>query len=669
VSATPIAASLTPREMPETLQINRFVGKNPGTEMKASIAAPRPRTTGLPVLDLLGRVLPLRIGPICLLVMLIQAVYFVIIHVASDRALTLNVENVLLLLYSFVTLTVLVQLVSSITAWSRAARIAGNLLLVFVYINLFGYHATTRASLDYSVAADNIPNAWSLEGGIFVVRSCGLPAMLTSAVVMGVLGLLEARWRVLSSTVQRRPLWPKVLTSAAIYAAILVAPITTYDDVTYFWQSAIDYYRPGSRNRVELEPETYPLVKNRGHGVKAALEGRRGALPPIILLTIESFNESFVERRDDSGREYTPVFNRKIKEGLYVERFYGNSIQTCKGLFAILFSAVPSFRGKAFRDYPRLEARSLPALLREAGYDTVFFQAYDDLEFDRTRPFLTRHGFSAVKTVHDHLKPEDQELVWGWGPEDGLFYRRVLEHLDRSHAKRDKPLFLHLTTINNHLDFNDVPLSKRAFHKKPRNRAQAYANSIHLADRHLGEFFAHVARRDYLKDALIIITGDHAMPMGRHGTTFNEVGYHDDSFRTPVLMLWEGRLKPRRITERAHSQMDIAPTVLDLLGLESVEHHFQGVSMLRHGEEQHPIYLVQPYSGRYLIVVRFPHKLIVHDRTGHEILYDLRRDPEEQNDRIGDAPVGLLTQLRTDLRAVYLNQRLLETNALWPSSH
>jgi hypothetical protein len=630
--------------------------------MKASIAA-APRAP-LPIRETLERVLPLRLGPVCLLVMLIQAVYFVIIHVASDRALPLTLENILLLLYSFVTLTVLAQLVSTLTAWSRPARIVGSLLLVFVYINLFGYHATTRASLDYSVAADNISNSWSMEGGLFVVRSCGLPAMLTSAGVMVALGLLEARWRVLSSTVQRSPLWPKVLTSGALYAAIIAAPITTYDDVTYFWQSAVDYYRPGARERVVLKPGTYPLVRNRGHGVKQALAARRGPLPPIILLTIESFNESFVERRDASGREFTPVFNRKIGEGLYVERFYGNSIQTCKGLFAILFSAVPSFRGKAFRDYPLLRARSLPALLRDAGYETVFFQAYDDLEFDRTRPFLTGNGFSAVKTVHDYLKPEDRERVWGWGPEDGIFYRRALEHLDRAHD-RDRPLFLHLTTINNHMDFNDVPLSKRAFQKRPRNRAQAYANSIHLADRHLGEFFAHVARRDYLRGALIIITGDHAMPMGRHGSTHNEVGFNDDSFRTPLLMLWPGRLAPRRITNRAHSQMDIAPTVLDLLGLGGVEHHFQGVSMLRRAE-QHPIYLVQPYSGRYLIVVRYPHKLVYHDRTNREILYDLRRDPDEQNNGIKDADPELLARLRADLKAVYLNQLLLETNALWP---
>lgn len=616
-------------------------------------------------IKLLRRLLPLNFGIPYLLIVVNQLVWFVMIHIASARGLPLTVKNILLLLYSFVSLTVLVQLINSITSMTRALRILGNLLLVFFYVNLSGYHFTTGAGLEFSVAADNIGNAWTPESAMFLVAVCGIPAMAISAVAIVVLSLLEVKKRVLSATVQARPLWQKAATGALLYLAILVAPITTYDEVTYFWKSAFDYY---ARYDVDHQKGTYPLVRNRGRSVASVVKGLKNRqTPPILLLTIESFQADLVGRRSRTGKEITPTFNRLIDKGVYVERFYGNSVQTCKGLFAILFSTIPSIRGKVFPDYFHLRVQSLPAVLEAAGYETIFFQAYDNLKFDKTAAFLKKNGFAVVDSIHGSLKPEDEDQIWGWGPEDGLFYRRFFEWLDRHHSRqpRGKPLFIQLTTIANHMPFYQVPPQKRLIHRQPKMWSEAYENSIHLTDRHLKVFFNQINQRDYLKGAVVIITGDHAVPIGRHGNNYNEIGYHEDTFRTPLLLLWEGRLAPRRISDVAHSQMDIAPTVLELLGLSEVEHHFQGTSILGRGKKQHPIYLIQPYAGQYLEVVRYPYKLIYHQRTGKEQLYHLTRDPDEKRNLVLSADSGVMKRLRDDLRAIYLNQKLIEINAIW----
>jgi len=53
---------------------------------------------------------------------------------------------------------------------------------------------------------------------------------------------------------------------------------------------------------------------------------------------VESFNAGFVNSENDDGKEYTPFFNTMIKKGVYIEHFYGTSIQTVKGHFSTLFS-------------------------------------------------------------------------------------------------------------------------------------------------------------------------------------------------------------------------------------------------------------------------------------------------------------------------------------------
>lgn len=631
-----------------------------GCTDRVPVAAPR--GSSWTVLHALRWALPLELGPVYLMLVVNQIVWFVIIHIANTRALPLTPKNVSLLLYSFFTMLVLTQLISSITSWSRVLRVLGGLLLVFCYVNLFGYHVTTRTGLDYSVAADNIGNSGSPGSGLLVLKACGIPAMAVSAALVILLLVLERKWRILSRTVQRPPLWPKIASSAGLYLGVLLAPWTTYDDVTYFWKSGFDYYRPSSLYKVDHRPGTYPFVHNRGRRVADLPPGPR---PDIVLLSIESFNADVVGRRGPNGAELTPVFNRAIDRGVYVERFYGNSVQTCKGLFATLFSLVPSYRTKVFTSYFDVRFRALPALLREAGYETIFFQAYEDLDFDRTRDFLHKNGFETVESLESHMTPGDKKLVWGWGPEDQVLYRRFFDHLGRRPAGQ-RPLFVHLVTVANHMDFSEVPPSKRAFYPRPRKRSESYANSVHLSDAQLALFFERLGR-SRLRDALVIITSDHAMPVGRHGLLHNETGLYDDSFRVPLLMIWPGHLAPRRVTGRAHSQMDIAPTVLALLGLSGVQNHFQGTPIVgARPAAQHPIYLVQPYSGRYLEVVRYPYKLIFHDRTKEEMLFNLAKDPDERDDLIEGAPIALLRGLRRDLGFVFLNQHLLERDAFYP---
>ena len=152
---------------------------------------------------------------------------------------------------------------------------------------------------------------------------------------------------------------------------------------------------------------------------------------------------------------------------------------------------------------------------------------------------------------------------------------------------------------------------------------EKYANSMYLSDQQLKVFFTELKKRNYLKNSIIIITSDHGYPIGKHKFINNELGFYEDSFRIPFLMLWKNKISPQRIKNQVFSQVDIAPTLVDLLKLSIQRHHFQGNSIFKSSKRAKPSYLVQPYNGGYLIVVEYPFKYIKHLRTGKKFIFNI----------------------------------------------
>jgi arylsulfatase A-like enzyme len=113
--------------------------------------------------------------------------------------------------------------------------------------------------------------------------------------------------------------------------------------------------------------------------------------------------------------------------------------------------------------------------------------------------------------------------------------------------------------------------------------------------------------------------------------------------------------------------MDIAPTLIDLIGIKPRHHHFRGVSLFA-AKPQQPIYLIQPYNGIYLGVIYGGRwKYVHHLGTGRDYLYDLESDPRERKNVAEEVDPAFEEQLSDLLHMIYLNQKLIETDRVWNS--
>jgi phosphoglycerol transferase MdoB-like AlkP superfamily enzyme len=370
-----------------------------------------------------------------------------------------------------------------------------------------------------------------------------------------------------------------------------------------------------------------------------------------------------LNKKTPDGQEITPFLNTLQSQSVHVDRFYSNSIQTAKGHFSILFSTIPSIVGKEANKFTAIHLNSLATVLKDQGYTTTYFGAHRSKRFDNNYNFFTTHGFQKFVTSKSFSKPEDAEFSNHWGPQDTVFFKRYFEYFDNESTANSSPQFVMLTTIYNHFPFNFLPEDQKLLYHGKTSFQQDYENSVHLTDKGIQLFFDELNKRPELKKkTLVIIVGDHGFPLGEHGNYSLPAGYHEESFRVPFFMVYGDKLSPRQI-KGVFSQMDIAPTVLDVLGIKNVQTNFQGTSIL--GNPPSYIFLIQPYE-RQLSLIHFPYKFLLDTRLNKEYLYDLQNDPMEKNDISASINPDQKRQYESQIRRILLNQKSFESDQFWP---
>lgn len=586
--------------------------------------------------------------------LIIQLVYFVFFINRSVPGYSTDPVDMLSMLFGIITLVFLATGLELLIVSITVRRIVTPVVLFCQWV-LNSYHISSGSSLDFSLVRDNLGISFSPEAFSTISSPFGTSDFIVLFAILASWIILETRFTIMLRRGRGG------IVSLIVWIILVIVPVDAGDGFTLFAKSAVAKNSLQPIN--EFVSDNYPFERNfiTATGMRSSIPSSRRDRPNVFLILIESFNANFVGAKAPDGIDYTPNFNSFIKTGLYMDRFYGNSIQTCKGQAAVFFSILPSIKGKIFVDYPDVNIEGFPAILTASGYHTVYFQAYHNLKFDNTGESMKKAGFSVVKSFREFRRKEDNPHIWGWGVEDRIFYERFFEMLDSEHKKfPEKPVFASLCTVGTHIPCDGMPPGERTIYKDPKNIKEKYSNALRLSDSQLPRFFELLKKRKYLENSIVIITADHSFPMREHGIYNNEVCFYDETFRIPFLLIWDGVIKPERIKDRTYSQIDIGPTIMDMLGITKARHNMTGLSVFDR-KTPHPVYLIQPYNGCFLQVVSYPLKYITHIRTGKEYLFNLAADPAEKvNLMTQGAEPESVSKLKGSLKTVYLNQQLIE---------
>ena len=535
-------------------------------------------------------------------------------------------------------------------------------LLVMMHCAFIGYFVKTEQSFDFAVVANNFNEIFYSESLLVILNG-----MDPTAFYIGLLGIGLIFYKTLRKPVVKNSghfSLKKYTGVFSVYLLFTVLPVIQFDEMTNFFRSTADYYirSPSEEYKFDVDENLFPFL-TQFQKQKVFLQEKLH----IFLIMVESFNAGFVNTKNEDGKVYTPFFNSLIKEGVYIDRFYGTSVQTVKGHFSTLFSLLPLYKGKVYKEYEHNNFKSLPDCLKDAGYNTCFFNGHNSTGFDNTRSMMLSHGFDTY-LVGKELLDESFKESWGsWGLSDDELYRKIFNHLDQIQSG-NTPSFITITPSFHHVPFS-VPKDKRELVENPISIRSRYSNSIRLVDNGFRVFFEELKKRPEFRNSLIVITADHAFPVGDHGIYFNEVGYFEESFRIPCLILWKDHIRPKLDNENVFSQIDITPTILSTINAMPSHHHFQGQNMLDGEIEKKSVYLIQPYNGTILGVVNFPFKYAKRFRTGEEWVFNLNVDPLEQTNILNQFKNNhLLDSLRKSIEYIFLNQYLIKNDKVYPAS-
>jgi arylsulfatase A-like enzyme len=209
-------------------------------------------------------------------------------------------------------------------------------------------------------------------------------------------------------------------------------------------------------------------------------------------------------------------------------------------------------------------------------------------------------------------------------------------------------------------EFNRVRNNEAQYDRwKFRRYMEDYLRCIAAVDEGIGQVLDYLEESGLARNTVVVYTSDQGFFLGEHGL-FDKRFMYEEALRTPLLVRYPAEIEGGTSCELMVQNLDIAPTLLDLAGIE-VPDEMQGRSlrptwMGDPGEWRDAVYY-HYYENRFGVPPHYGirterYKLIhFYDELDWWELYDLREDPTEMNNLYHDGTHDLLAeQLKERLR-------------------
>jgi phosphoglycerol transferase MdoB-like AlkP superfamily enzyme len=279
---------------------------------------------------------------------------------------------------------------------------------------------------------------------------------------------------------------------------------------------------------------------------------RTGSRPlNLVIVLEESLGATFVESL--GGRPVTPRLEALKDSGWWFDNLYATGTRSVRGIEAVVSGFLPSpARSVVKLSLSQTGFFTLGELLKEKGYDTGFIYG-GEAHFDNMRSFFTGNGFDSIVDQTDYTDPA---FTGSWGVSDEDLFAKTQQDLKQLHAS-GKPFFRLVFSSSNHTPF-EFPDGRIEPYDEEKNTVN---NAVKYADHALGEFIESARASAYWEDTLFLIVADH------DARVWGDELVPIKNFQIPGLILGAD-LESRRI-KTISSQIDLAPTLLSLMGIAS----------------------------------------------------------------------------------------------------
>ncbi len=360
-------------------------------------------------------------------------------------------------------------------------------------------------------------------------------------------------------------------------------------------------------------------------------------------------------------RSTSPVLDELAREGARFDLAYA-PIATTGPSHSTMFTSLYPVAHHVVKNGVRLsdDCETLAELLSERGYQTAaiissfvltdkfgYAQGFDHFEDD-----FTPEGSSIRES-----STEAPNVRMGFDRRADDASRRAIRWLEKMRDP-ESPFFLFVHYFDPHAPYTPPPEFKDRFlDPEGDDRAatiSSYDEEIAFTDQQVGLLLKSLERLRLAEDTIVIVTADHGEGLGQHGHQEHGVNVYDEAVRVPLVFRWPDRIPAGSVHTAPVELVDLAPTVMDLVGIPTVS-SFQGRSLSSallgetSLEENRPVFLHRRHyspkkeggvwvSGAKLGVRLGRWKLILGPEERTFELYDLEADPDEEHNRYHEEP-------------------------------
>jgi arylsulfatase A-like enzyme/Tfp pilus assembly protein PilF len=386
----------------------------------------------------------------------------------------------------------------------------------------------------------------------------------------------------------------------------------------------------------------------------------------LLLITLDTVRADFLSC-NGSTRAQTPHLDDLARRGVNFTRTRASVPLTLPSHASIFTASHPPSHTVRDNGAFRLptDRMTLSELLKGEGYETAAFVG----SFVLDRRFGLAQGFDLYddRTWSDVSMLENLEAERKAEAVLAVFARWLGERAE------DVPFFAWVHLYDPHAPYEPPEPFRSRYADDP------YAGEIAYTDEIVGRILAELESRGHGEETIVAVVGDHGEGLGEHAEGAHSLLIYNSTLHVPMLIRAPGLIPGGRVVDRLARTIDLAPTLLDLLGIAA--DLGEGVS-LRHlidngkGDEgresspDHPVYSESLYPRLHLgwselrALESGSYKLI---QAPEPELYDMVTDPRERENLVEQQP-QVVADLQRQLAELTAGDDIAEVESLDPEA-
>ena len=323
----------------------------------------------------------------------------------------------------------------------------------------------------------------------------------------------------------------------------------------------------------------------------------------------------------------TPNLNAMAQNGVLFANAFTPSPSTLPGHSSIFTGLYPYHHGARANGTFKLDPphTTLAEILKQQGYNTCAAISAYVLDgrfgigqgFDQFNDDLSKGIKWAAHMFRERPAEYTNEVIFEW----------LDEHAPKPAADDPgSPFFVWIHYFDAHAPYMPAEPFRSIYAKN------LYDGEIAYVDMNIGKLLAKLENLGVRDNTLIVVAGDHGEGLGEHGEKTHSLLAYDSTLHTPLIFHSPKLMPNGHVIHKQVSNVDIVPTILDLLGVDS-DLAFDGVSLAKDSQTWpkgiyfETISTLTMHGWAPLFGIRHDDFKYIHAPAPE--IYDIKNDPKE----------------------------------------